>query len=64
MKRRRGEPPAPTPLDEALSRASLRSSPWIKQRLKELGIRGKQVTTWFPPFIETRCLPQNERPWS
>ena len=53
MARKRGdrEPPAPTPLDEELSRASLQSSPWIRQRIKELNLKGKQVNGWTPPLM-------------
>ena len=60
----RGEPPAPTPFDEVLSRESLNYSPWVKQRIKLLGIKGRKITTWLPPFIEARQLPPNERPWN
>lgn len=57
MARREREPPAPTPLDEVLSAASLSSSPWIRLRIKELGLVGKKVQSWTPPrfvVIQTR----------
>jgi hypothetical protein len=60
MIRRDREPPAPTPLDEALSAASLESSPWIKRRIKELGIVGKKVRAWSLPAYSTRM--QNGKP--
>jgi hypothetical protein len=49
MSRREKEPPAPTPLDEAMSLASLTSSPWVVARIKELGLEGKKVNHWTPP---------------
>ena len=53
MARKRGdrEPPAPTPLDEILSGASLESSPWIRQRIRELRLKGRQVKGWTPPLV-------------
>lgn len=48
-KRLRGEPPAPTPLDEVMSSQSLDCAPWIRQRIKELRIEGKPAKTWKPP---------------
>ena len=51
MARREREPPAPTPLDEVLSAASLSSSPWIKFRIKELGLVGKKANPWLPPHF-------------
>jgi len=57
---RRGErePPAPTPLDEVLSRSSLESSPWVKQRIEELDLRGRLVKGWTPPLVQR---PSDER---
>jgi len=58
MARRKGdrEPPAPTAIDEVLSRESLESSPWIKQRIKELKLEGRLVHGWTPPVVRmTRC---------
>ena len=50
------EPAAPTPLDEALSVASLASSPWIVKRIKELKLKGRLVKGWTPPVVELfRC---------
>lgn len=60
MERRDREPPAPTLLDEVLSAESLDSSPWIKRRIKELGIVGKKVRVWALPVYSTRM--QNGRP--
>lgn len=51
MKRQKGEPPAPTVLDEMLSRSSLRSSPWVLRRIAELGLTGRLVKGWTPPII-------------
>lgn len=54
--RRRREPPAPTPLDEVLSIESLRSSPWVLSRIKELQLRGRLVKGWTPPIVAAfRC---------
>lgn len=60
MERRDREPPAPTPLDEVLSSTSLSSSPWIKQRIKELGLVGKKVRAWSLPVYSTRM--ENGKP--
>jgi hypothetical protein len=57
MRRLKGEPPAPTPLDEVLSMKSLDHSPWVKHRLKVLGIKGRYLTTWLPPVVDTRHVP-------
>jgi hypothetical protein len=54
MPRDRGEPPPPSALDEALSRVSLESSPWVKRRIKKLRISGTLLTTWRPPVVDTR----------
>lgn len=67
MPRRRSsrEPAAPTPLDEALSRVSLASSPWVVARIRELRLRGKLVHGWTPPVIpltsDLRRLTENPR---
>lgn len=50
-RRRSREPAAPTPLDEALSRASLESSPWVVARIRELGLQGRLVHGWTPPVV-------------
>ena len=56
MSRRKKEPPAPTPLDEAMSLASLDSSPWVLERIKKLRIEGKLVKGWTPPEVSVfRC---------
>lgn len=56
------EPPAPSPLDEYLSAASLRSSPWVLRRLRELRFEGRLVRGWTPPLV--RVVPPNEsREW-
>ena len=58
MARKRGdrEPPAPTLIDERLSQESLQSSPWIRQRIKELQLKGRQVKGWTPPLVSfARC---------
>jgi hypothetical protein len=46
------EPAAPSALDERLSLASLRSSPWVAKRIKELGLQGKLVKGWTPPYVK------------
>jgi hypothetical protein len=46
------EPAAPTPLDEKLSVSSLRSSPWVVKRIRELGLQGKLVKGWTPPYVK------------
>lgn len=54
--RRSREPPAPTPLDEVLSIESLRSSPWVLARIRELRLQGKLVKGWTPPIVTAfRC---------
>lgn len=62
MTKRDREPPAPTPLDEYASAASLRSSPWIEQRLRELRFKGRLVKGWTPPVIDMP-QPNESRPW-
>lgn len=59
---RRGdrEPPAPTPVDELISRNSLRSSPWILARIRELNLKGRLVKGWTPPMYSAAAvLPRN-----
>jgi hypothetical protein len=46
------EPAAPSALDERLSIASLRSSPWVVKRIRELGLQGKLVKGWTPPYVK------------
>lgn len=48
MKGKGREPKAPSTADEWLSAASLRSSPWIRQRIKQLRLKGKLVKGWTP----------------
>ena len=48
---RNREPQAPTPLDEFLSVVSLRSSPWVVRRIRELQIKGRLVKGWTPPVV-------------
>ncbi len=52
-KQRDREPEAPTPIDELISSQSLRSSPWVVQRIRELGLEGRLVKGWTPPMIPT-----------
>lgn len=54
---RKGEPPAPTPLDEVLSAATLRSSPWVLERIKTLQLKGKLVKGWTPPVVKLTHRP-------
>jgi hypothetical protein len=49
MGRRDREPKPPSAADERLSLASLRSSPWVRRRIKELSLKGKLVKGWTPP---------------
>jgi hypothetical protein len=49
MKPRGREPKAPSVADEWLSMASLRSSPWVRQRIRDLSLKGKLVKGWTPP---------------
>lgn len=49
--RRNREPGAPTRIDEILSVVSLRSSPWVVQRIRELKIKGRLVKGWTPPVV-------------
>jgi len=48
MKPRGREPAAPSVVDEWLSIASLRSSPWVRRRIKQLRLKGKLVKGWTP----------------
>ena len=50
--RRDREPPAPTPEDERLSASSLRSSPWVRGRIRELRLKGRLVKGWTPPIVK------------
>ena len=51
MKRKEKELEAPSRWDESCSRNSLRPSPWVRRRIKELGFRGKLVKHWVPPTL-------------
>jgi hypothetical protein len=55
-RKRDREPPAPTPLDEVMSRVFLESSPWIQKRIKDLGLKGQFVKGWKPPIIKAPRL--------
>lgn len=56
------EPPAPSALDEYLSAASLRSSPWVLRRLRELQFEGRLVRGWTPPLVRIPA-PNDSRRW-
>jgi hypothetical protein len=56
MSPRGREPKAPSAVDEWLSAASLRSSPWVRQRIKELRLKGKLVKGWTPPTISDSAI--------
>lgn len=56
MGRRGREPRAPSVLDEVLSRVSLRSSPWVRRRIKRLNLTGRKVNGWTPPVISDAVL--------
>lgn len=64
MRRHKGEPPAPTPIDEVLSAATLRSSPWVLQRIKTLQLRGRLVKGWTPPYVKVPMQRGEHRGWS
>lgn len=51
MKLKEKEPEAPSRWDESCSRNSLRPSPWVRRRIKELGYEGKLVKHWVPPTL-------------
>jgi hypothetical protein len=42
---------APSRWDESCSRNSLRPSPWVRRRIRELGLSGKLVKHWVPPAV-------------
>ena len=56
MGRRSREPKAPTVVDEWLSVASLRSSPWVLKRIAELRLKGRLVKGWTPPVFADSML--------
>lgn len=60
MPRREREPPAPTALDDILSAESLASSPWVKARIRELGLVGKKVQSWLPPEFRMRYVGRHD----
>jgi len=49
MGRRNREPKPPSAVDELLSIISLRSSPWVRRRIKHLNLVGRKVHGWTPP---------------
>lgn len=49
MGRKNREPKPPSVLDDVLSAASLRSSPWVRRRIKHLNLVGRKVKGWTPP---------------
>jgi hypothetical protein len=51
VKRKCREPAAPSAEDEWLSIASLRSSPWVLRRIKELQLQGRLVKGWTPQAV-------------
>ena len=51
LKLRERDSEAPSRWDESCSRNSLRPSPWVRRRIKELGLNGKLVTHWVPPML-------------
>jgi hypothetical protein len=55
---RRGdrEPKAPSKADEWLSATSLRSSPWVRRRIKALRFKGKLVKGWTPQTFPDSML--------
>jgi hypothetical protein len=51
VKRKETELEAPSRWDESCSRNSLRPSPWVRRRIKELGYEGRLVKHWVPPLL-------------
>ena len=51
LKLRERDSEAPSRWDESCSRNSLRPSPWVRRRIKELGLNGKLVKHWLPPML-------------
>ena len=51
VKLKEKEPEAPSKWDESCSKNSLRPSPWVRRRIKELGLSGKLVKHWVPPAV-------------
>lgn len=51
FKLRERDSEAPSSWDESCSRNSLRPSPWVRRRIKELGLNGKLVKHWVPPTL-------------
>jgi hypothetical protein len=49
MERKGREPQAPSPADEQLSASSLKCSPWVRKRIRDLRLRGRLVKGWTPP---------------
>jgi hypothetical protein len=62
MGRRGREPRAPSVLDEVLSRASLRSSPWVRRRIKHLNLVGRKVQCWTPPMYSDSHFSSSRKP--
>jgi len=52
VKLKEKEPEAPSRWDESCSRNSLRPSPWVRRRIRELGLSGKLVQHWVPPAVK------------
>ena len=52
LKLREKELEAPSRWDESCSRNSLRPSPWVRRRIKELGLSGTIVKHWVPPAVK------------
>jgi hypothetical protein len=56
------EPKPPSRTDEILSRRSLRSSPWVRRRIKHLNLVGKRVKGWTPPVFADSIFTGRRRP--
>ncbi len=52
MKLKDKDSKAPSSWDESCSRNSLRPSPWVRRRIRELGLNGKLVKHWVPPAVK------------
>ena len=56
------EPKPPSKRDEQLSRASLRSSPWVRKRIKHLNLVGRKVQGWTPPMYSDSHFRSGRKP--
>jgi|694.fasta_scaffold105227_6 hypothetical protein len=62
MGRRNREPKPPSVVDEILSVISLRSSPWVRKRIKHLNLVGRKVQGWTPPTYSDSQFHSTRKP--